>query len=57
MDLANVVLKAWAKVGKLHFPPEKRYGLLQESSRAASRRKTCVQRIADMLMVTILATR
>ncbi|SPD37117.1 protein of unknown function (plasmid) [Cupriavidus taiwanensis] len=47
--LAHAGLKAWAKVGNLQFPPERRYALLQEIMRycaanacwrAASRRRT-----------------
>lgn len=56
--LAHAGLKAWAKVGNLQFPPEKRYALLQEIMRYCA--EECLlaccftqaerlERIADML--------
>lgn len=59
--LAHAGLKAWAKVGNLHFPPEKRFALLQEVMRYCAEecmlaccftQEDRVQRIADMLDAT-----
>jgi hypothetical protein len=56
--LAHAGLKAWAKVGNLQFPPEKRYALLQEIMRYCAWECLCaccfsrdhaLQKIADML--------
>ncbi|MDK2660849.1 hypothetical protein [Cupriavidus consociatus] len=56
--LAHAALKAWAKVGNLQFPPEKRYALLQEIMRYCAwecllaccfTQADRLERIADML--------
>ncbi|MDK2660830.1 hypothetical protein [Cupriavidus consociatus] len=58
MALAHAGLKAWAKVGNLQFPSEKRYALLQEIMRycACECLLACrftqadrLERIADMM--------
>ncbi|WP_316157423.1 hypothetical protein [Cupriavidus sp. BIC8F] len=58
LALAHEGYRAWAKVGNLHFPPEKRYALLQEILRYCASRcllACCftqdyrLREIADML--------
>ncbi len=59
--LAHAGLKAWARVGNLQFPPEKRYALLQEIMRYCAwecllaccfAQEDRLERIAEMLDAT-----